>query len=91
MGGPGSGDLGTVDLDDLPEEVREIVTNLPIGDPSKPIRLSDAIGILVVCGRDDDSVDRDKIRNRLTDSRQALLARRYLRDLRRAANVDLRL
>ncbi len=91
VGGPGSGDLGTVNLDDLPEQVRDVVTNLQIGKPSNPIQLSDAIGILVVCDRDDDSVDRDKIRARLTDSRQDLLARRYLRDLRRAANVDVRL
>lgn len=90
VGGEGSGDLGTVKMVDLPEQVREIVSDLAIGKPSEPVQLSDAIALLVVCSRDDDTVDRNRIRARLTDGRQSLLARRYLRDLRRSANIDIR-
>jgi len=91
VGAPGSGDLGTLSIADLPEQVRDIVTRLPIGAPSEPVRLSESMGILVVCTRGDDSIDRERIRERLTDSRLELLARRYLRDLRRSANIEIRI
>jgi peptidyl-prolyl cis-trans isomerase SurA len=91
VGAPGSGDLGTLSITDLPDQVRDIVTRLPIGVPSEPVRLSEAMGVLVVCARGDASIDRERIRERLTDSRLELLARRYLRDLRRAANIEVRI
>ncbi len=91
LGVPGSGDLGTVKLGDLPEGLRRVVANLPIGQPSDPVQLSGGVGVLVVCEREDGSIDRSKIYQSLVQQRLTLLARRYLRDLRRQANVDLRL
>jgi peptidyl-prolyl cis-trans isomerase SurA len=49
------------------------------------------LGILVVCERTDSGVDRARIRERLSGQRLDMLARRYMRDLRRNANVDVRL
>jgi len=91
IGSQGSGDLGTVKANDLPPRVRDVVLSLPIGQASPPIEVPGGRGILVVCERTDSSIDRDKIRERLSSQRLDMLARRYMRDLRRNANVDIRL
>ncbi len=90
-GSPGSGDLGRVTLSNLPPAVRRIVEELPIGQPSEAIRLPAGMTLLLVCGRESNGVDRERIRTSLINQRLDLLSRRYLRDLRRAANVDIRL
>ena len=90
VGAPGSGDLGDLNLSDLPPALRRSVANLPIGQPSEPIRLAEGVALLVVCDRSDGSVNRDRIFEAIAGDRINLDARRYLRDLRRAANVDLR-
>jgi len=91
IGSQGSGDLGTVKANDLPPRVRDVVLSLPIGQASPPIEVPGGRGILVVCERTDSGIDRDKIRERLSSQRLDMLARRYMRDLRRNANVDIRL
>ena len=91
IGVPGGGDLGNVKLTDLPADLRQIVSELEIGRASPPVRLSGGIGLLVVCDRDDGTVDRDEVYDQLVEQRLSMLARRYLRDLRRQANVDIRL
>lgn len=88
-----AGDLGTVKLRELPEEIRGAVAELPIGDFSKPIVSNDAIMLLMVCEREVPVVeppDRQKIEQELLRRRLAMLAQRYLRDLRRDAVVELR-
>ncbi len=91
VSGPGQGNLGSVKLSELPGELRQVVTGLPIGQASAPLRLSGGIGLLVVCDRNDGTVNRDEVYERLVEQRLGMLARRYLRDLRRQANVDVRL
>ncbi len=91
IGSPGSGDLGTVNPGDLPLRIRDAVISLPIGQASPPVEVAGGLGILVVCERTDNGVSRVKIRNRLAGRRLDMLARRYMRDLRRSANVDIRL
>jgi peptidyl-prolyl cis-trans isomerase SurA len=52
------------------------------------------VNVLVVCQRTDPSgaqPSRDDIRKRLFDQRLDLVARGYLRDLRRQAFIDIRL
>jgi peptidyl-prolyl cis-trans isomerase SurA len=90
-GSPGSGDLGTLKLSELPEDLRRVIGPLTIGQASAPMRVAAGISLLLVCSREDDSIDREKIRNSLIAQRLDMLARRYLRDLRRAATVDVRL
>ena len=91
IGSPGSGDLGTLKLGDLPPQVREVVLSLPIGQPSAIMETPGSLRILIVCERTDIGVDRDKIRDNLAAQRLDMLARRYMRDLRRRANVEYRL
>lgn len=90
-GSPGSGDLGRIKLADLSPMLRRVVANLPVGEASEAVKLPSGISVLLVCERENDGIDRDKIRQSLVSQRLDLLARRYLRDLRRAANVDMRL
>jgi peptidyl-prolyl cis-trans isomerase SurA len=90
-GGPGSGDLGTVKLSDLPAATQDVVRSLPIGQPSEPVPVPGGLNVLVVCERIDTGIDRDGIREQLVNQQLDLLSRRYMRDLRRSANVDMRI
>ena len=91
VGAPGSGDLGTMKLQDLPAGLRKAVASLPLERPSEPLEVGGGISLLVVCARERQGPDRDAITDRLRQERLNMLTRRYLRDLRRAANVDIRL
>ena len=91
VGAPGSGDLGQMDLADLPPAVREAVGGLSVGQVSQPVALSAGISLLVVCDREDTGIDRQRIRKRLADERLNVQVRRFMRDLRREANVDIRI
>lgn len=91
LGLPGAKNLGTIKLSDLPPNIRKIVATLPIGLASEPIPISAGVSLLVICARENGGVDRELIRDSLVNQRLDLLSRRYLRDLRKAANVDIRL
>ncbi len=91
IGAPGSGDLGTVKLSDMPAQIRDALMALPVGQPSRTVSVSGGLGVLVVCDRVESGIDRNRIGQRLTAERLDMLARRYMRDLRRNANVDIRL
>lgn len=90
-GSPGSGDLGEMKLGDFSQALRQVVARLPVGVASAPVELPSGISLLLVCSRQNDAIDREQIRESLAAQRLDLLARRYLRDLRRSANVDIRL
>jgi peptidyl-prolyl cis-trans isomerase SurA len=76
---------------DLNETLRGIVDGLSIGKASAPIRSPVGIQVVMVCERSDaGGPPRDEIRETLVRERVDLRARRYLRDLRRAAFVDVR-
>ena len=90
-GAPGSGDLGLMKVTDLSPALQSLVQSLPLEQPSEPINIAGSLAILVVCERQGGVVDRDRIQRNLIAQRLEILARRYLRDLRRQANVDLRL
>lgn len=88
-----SGDLGQVRVGDLPADLRPAVLALKVSEPSQPLPLRGGIGVLMVCSRDEGPTalpSRDDIAEKLTRDRFETLARRYLRDLRRAAFVEQR-
>ena len=90
-GAPGSGDLGMMKLSDLSPALKNMVQALPLEQPSEPMNIGGNLAILVVCEREGGTIDRERIHRNLIAQRLETLARRYLRDLRRKANVDLRL
>lgn len=90
-----SGDLGTVKAGDLPPQIAEVVLGLQVGEPSPPLFSDRGALVLMVCSRQvpeggDMAALHDQIRESLGAQRLDMLQRRLLRDLRRAAFVDVR-
>jgi peptidyl-prolyl cis-trans isomerase SurA len=89
----GSIDLGSATIGDLPDELKDIGRKLPIGQISAPLQVDTGIGIFMVCKRElaqDKTPSRAAIARSLIAARVDELARGYLRDLRRAAVIDIR-
>jgi peptidyl-prolyl cis-trans isomerase SurA len=87
-------DLGEVLLNRLPDAMRQVVSALPDGQVSSPIRAADGVAVMMVCSRQDaggDGVDRDQIRASLGEQKLDMMQRRLLRDLRSNAYIDIRL
>ncbi|MBM3564950.1 MAG: hypothetical protein FJX42_02410, partial [Alphaproteobacteria bacterium] len=93
-GSPMSGSLGTLKLSALPKETRDIVENIPPNTLSQMIQAKDALVVFMVCKREVPTAaaeERRKVVDMLTEERLQLSARQYLRDLRRAAFIDIRI
>jgi peptidyl-prolyl cis-trans isomerase SurA len=91
---PESGRLGWLQLDDLPPELRQAVSSLPVNQVSAPVQGPAGIHLLMVCDRREPQAatpQREQIAERLQRERVERLARRYLRDLRKEAFVEVRL
>jgi peptidyl-prolyl cis-trans isomerase SurA len=91
---PASGDLGWLRIGDLPPDLGQAVLNLPVGEVSPPLDGPGGIHLLMVCERRDPPAlapEREEIARRLQQERTERLARRYLRDLRKQAFVEVRL
>jgi peptidyl-prolyl cis-trans isomerase SurA len=93
LNAPESGDLGWLRVGDLPPQLRQEVTALPVGQVSAPLEGPDGIRLLMVCDRREPAPapEREQIAERLEHERVDRLARRYLRDLRKQAFVEVRL
>ena len=80
-------------LGDLPVPVRPFVANLEVGKATEPMRNDSFVRILVLCKRVDQKATiptPDEMRQTLLNRRLEQLSRRYLRDLRRDAIVEIR-
>ena len=78
---------------DLAPRIRDLVSPLKVGEASPPIQIERGLLLLMVCQREDapsNMPTREDITENLLRQRLDLLSRRYLRDLRRAAFVDVR-
>jgi peptidyl-prolyl cis-trans isomerase SurA len=102
MKAPASGDLGWLSVGDLPTILASTVAELPIGEISEPLQGPAGIHLLMVCERRDagqaegavdlaSDEEREKLAQSLERERLDRLARRYLRDLRKQAYIDVRL
>lgn len=84
-------DLGQLKLADMPENIRDTIGGLKVNEISEPIETGGGVGVVVVCDRTTPGLDREEIRNSLLSERMNMLSRRHLRDLRRAAHIDIRI
>ncbi len=84
--------LDGVKVGDLAGALRPLAVSLEIGKASAPVDLKNGIAVIMVCKRDDASnlPKPEEIRSRIAMQRLNLRTRRYLRDLRRAAFLDVR-
>lgn len=87
--------LGPVKIGELPVELRQAVAALPANQAGPPLDVAEGIIVPVLCTREDALVatppTAEQIRRQIEDERRDMLARRYLRDLRRSAFVDIRI
>lgn len=94
LGAEAPQDLGKVRLANLSAEVRRHVADVPVGKASEPIGTPGGLVLMVVCGRTlpkSDLPSRETVTEQLRLQRLDLAVQRYLRDLRSAAIVDVRL
>lgn len=87
-----SGNLGTVRLRDLPENIRTLLTPLKANQSSAPVRTANGVSVFTVCQRveAEGGLNREQVRDTLITSRLSVLVRRYMRDLTRDALVERR-
>ncbi|RMB08587.1 peptidylprolyl isomerase [Eilatimonas milleporae] len=92
-GADGRPEIGQLRVRDLQGAARAAVESLPVGQISTMLKMDDGWRALIVCERSDPQVqepDFDQIYNQIEQQRLSMMARRYLRDLRRDAIVDYR-
>lgn len=94
LGSNKSGKLGPAKIAELPANMRRTAALLPVNRPSDAVDTPDGIRVVMVCSRIDNTIQslptREQVRRQIEDERMDMLARRYLRDLRRSAFIDLR-
>lgn len=93
LGLPGGDPTPELRIGDLNPAVRPLVSGLKADEAAKPIRGDSGIVLVMVCARKEPPSNlpsREDIAENLTRQRLDLIARRHLRDLRRAAFIDVR-
>lgn len=86
-------DLGEAAVADLAPAFRQAAETLPEGQLSAPIRTSVGVHLVAVCGKRASGADAPTavdVENRLYGQQLAMLARRFLRDLRSEATIETR-
>jgi peptidyl-prolyl cis-trans isomerase SurA len=85
---------GDLHLSQIAPAMRSFVLGLGIGKASQPILQKNGVGVIMVCGKSTAAPNapptRTEVANQLVRQRLDILARQYLRDLRQAAYVDVR-
>jgi len=92
-GSPQLSSEGRLRTSQIAPAVRNIVAALEVGQASQPIVQKNGVGVIMVCEKGASNTTlptRDEIADQLARQRAENLARRYLRDLRRTAFVDVR-
>jgi peptidyl-prolyl cis-trans isomerase SurA len=85
--------IGFISLRDLGPALAANLDVLAEGVPGEPVAAQDGVRVFFLCGRRQPDIrppDFDTVFARLQEQRLTMMARRYLRDLRRDAIVDYR-
>jgi peptidyl-prolyl cis-trans isomerase SurA len=88
-----SGDLGEAETKDLAPAFRQAAESLEVGDVSQPIRTQAGLHLLAVCAKrlgGAQMMTHDQIEDRLFGEQLSMIAKRYLRDLRNSATIEIR-
>lgn len=94
LGAPIVGSMGTKRVGELSGALRRVAAALPANRASDPLDSADGIQVVMVCERVESMTvsdpSREQVRRMIEDERMDMLARRYLRNLRRQAFIDIR-
>jgi peptidyl-prolyl cis-trans isomerase SurA len=88
-----AGDLGEAEAKDLAPAFRDAALSLPIGQVSEPIRSDQGMHLVIVCNKRSNAaqgLDHNQIENRLIGEQLEMINKRYLRDLRNSASIEVR-
>jgi peptidyl-prolyl cis-trans isomerase SurA len=88
-----SGEMRDVKIGSLGQAFEKLFASLQLGQASKPLNIGNGAAVIMFCERKEASSPiptREQLVNNLQRQRLDTLARRYLRDLRRSAYVDMR-
>jgi peptidyl-prolyl cis-trans isomerase SurA len=88
-----SSDMPPTKIRDMPRGLHGALVNLQIGQSTPPFGTDDDARVLMLCGRDEaqeTAPSFDEVYAQINEERISMMARRYLRDLRRDAIVDYR-
>ncbi len=92
--GSTSGDLNGVRVGDLSgnPQMYEQLPRLPIGGTAGPFRVAEGLQVVALCGKSggDGLPTRDAIQQQLLIQKLDSAGRRYMRDLRRQATIDIK-
>lgn len=86
-------DLGEADVANLAPQFQQIARSAEVGSVSTPVRTPLGLHLVGVCGRrvgGPEVPSRQEIEYRLRNANLAMLARRYMRDLRADALIELK-
>lgn len=84
---------GTRNITGFPQGLRKDIQATGVGKLTKPIRVKDSIDMLAICAKEDvksDAEARAGIQDKLMNQEGEVVARRYLRDIRRDAIIQYR-
>jgi peptidyl-prolyl cis-trans isomerase SurA len=85
---------GKLRSNEISPQMRNIVNQIGVGHASQPIVQKNGVGVIMVCGKSTGAAEpvasRDDVTETLIKQRLDTVSRRYLRDLRRNAYVDIR-
>jgi len=92
--GASSGDLNSVRVADLASnrQMYEQIPKLPIGGVAGPFRVAEGLQVVALCGKEGGGglPSRDVISQQILVQKLEAAGRRYMRDLRRAATIDIK-
>jgi peptidyl-prolyl cis-trans isomerase SurA len=86
-------DVGRRVSTDLPAEMNAALSGLQVGQATEPNSTDRGVEIVMVCGREDitdTTAARQEVQNQLANEEFAVVARRFLRDLRQDAVIERR-
>lgn len=88
--------LGVMHLTDLSQQMQQAITNTTGGGVTDPFQSDAGIELIVRCDQAPPQIttfklpSRDEIEQRLFEDEMTVMARRYIRDLRRDADIEIR-
>jgi peptidyl-prolyl cis-trans isomerase SurA len=86
-------DLGEADVANLAPQFQQVARTSEVGTVSTPVRTPLGVHLVAVCGRRVGGADAptyQQVEGRLQNQNLAMLARRYIRDLRADALIEMK-